>query len=122
MNVGLSGASLKKQSTPPVFVLMYFLVLPTPCVTRSASVGELATHPFPLTSGGPLMFEFIGTFFRLCSKTVRNIEPYVDTLGIEANISYKKAQVKEKKVMKELLEAEAELGIIDMEEPKKLTA
>lgn len=68
------------------------------------------------------MFEFIGTFFRLLSKTVKNVEPYVDTLGIEANISYKKAQIKEKKVLKELLEAEAELGIIDMEEPKKLTA
>ena len=68
------------------------------------------------------MFEFIGTFFRLGSKTVKNLEPYVDTLGIEANISYKKALLKEKKVMKELLEAEAELGIIDMEEPKKLAA
>lgn len=68
------------------------------------------------------MFEFLGTFFRLCSKTVKNVEPYVDALGIEANISYKKAQIKEKKVMKELLDAEAELGIIDMDELKKLAA
>lgn len=67
------------------------------------------------------MFEFIGTFFRLCTKTVKNVEPYVDALGIEANISLKKSQIKEKRVMKELLDAEAELGILDME-PKQLTA